>query len=228
LTILDIGGFMHTISRYCLSLFFSVIPAFSYAIPSSSLQSTPFSLSPDSNGLTQGLPADSGNMDNNQSSGNGLSFSSGQYIPDALILLSSDETFRQANIDVKELADLSADIITAFNDAYSQSKDTGSMQIFLEISTIAKPPEVCAKDYRQCVLMGYLFEDDSKNKDKAAFEKFTKAVLALKEIHVAPGFDKKIGILFHLNYPVSKASHGDEDHSKTPASDNSNTNTSTH
>lgn len=221
---------MHTISRYCLSLLFAVIPAFSYAIPSSSLQSTPFSLSPDSNASTQGLPEDSGNMDNNnnQGSGNGLSFSSGKYIPDALILLSSDETFRQANIDVKELADLSADIITAFNDAYKQSKDTGSMQIFLEISTIAKPPEVCAKDYRQCVLMGYLFEDDSKNKDKAAFEKFTKAVLALKEIHVAPGFDKKIGILFHLNYPVSKASHGDEDNSKTPASDNSNANTSIH
>lgn len=219
---------MHTISRYCLSLLFAVIPAFSYAIPSSSLQSTPFSLSPDSNASTQGLPEDSGNMNNNQGSGNGLSFSSGQYIPDALILLSSDETFRQANIDVKELADLSADIITVFNDAYKQSKDTGSMQIFLEISTIAKPPEVCAKDYRQCVLMGYLFEDDSKNKDKAAFEKFTKAVLALKEIHVAPGFDKKIGILFHLNYPVSKASHGDEDNSKTPASDNSNANTSIH
>jgi hypothetical protein len=198
---------MHKFSRYFLGLLLALTPLLSHAIPSANLKTSPFSLNSTNN---ESSITDNNSEENTQTPSQSFSLSGEQYFPDALILLSSDESFKKSGIDVNELADLSGDIILAFNNTYEQSKDTGSIQIFLEISAISQPPEVCAKDYRKCVLMSYFFEDDSQIKDKALFEKFTQQVLALKEIHFNPAYDKKIGLIFHLNYPVSKAAHTDD------------------
>lgn len=206
---------MYKFSRYFLGLFFALTPLISHAIPSANLKSTPFSIN-SANSNNEGYTTDNNSSDNSQSQNQTLSLSGKQYFPDALILLSSDESFKKSGIDVNELADLSGDIILAFNNTYEHSKDTGSIQIYLEISAISQPPEVCAKDYRKCVLMNYFFEDDSQIKDKALFEKFSKQVMALKEIHFNPTYDKKIGLIFHLNYPVSKAAHADDHESASP------------
>lgn len=124
-----------------------------------------------------------------------------------IILMSEDSSFEDIGLSQKELSRYVLQVHEVFTKIVKNNPSINSeskFYFFVEVNAIAKQkPELCKKDYTQCVMMKLASEYENIE-DKEIFNQFGKEVMKVKEVKIT-NFKSQEAVKFVIQFNFPKA-----------------------